>query len=60
MNQVDEKQAETAKNNSQQATLYWDVRKSKTNEKLTEKPKENYLIYVISEEEKETKGRQKN
>lgn len=59
VNQVDEKQAETAKNNSQQATLYWDVRKSKTNEKLTEKPKENYLIYVISEEEKETKGRQK-
>ena len=58
VNQVDDKQAKTVKNNSQQATLYWDVRKSKTNEKLTEKPKENYLIYVISEEEKETKGRQ--
>ena len=57
--QIEEETEEKQKNQSQQATFYWDVRKSKNSPDLKEKPKENYELEVIKIEEKEVGKQQK-
>ncbi|EGO5845706.1 hypothetical protein HKH47_002292 [Enterococcus faecalis] len=57
--QIEEETEEKQKNQSQQTTFYWDVRKSKNSPDLKEKPKENYELEVIKIEEKEVGKQQK-
>ncbi|NBJ47120.1 hypothetical protein C6N01_12970 [Enterococcus faecalis] len=57
--QIEEQNRQPINDKSQQASFYWDARKSQSTKDLTEKTKEKYLIDVIDIEEKLTKQKQK-
>ena len=57
--QIEEQNQQKQTDRSQQTSFYWDVRKSKTDDDLKEKPRVKYLADVIVIEEKSTRDKQK-
>lgn len=57
--QIEEQSQQKQTDRSQQTSFYWDVRKSKTDDDLKEKPRVKYLADVIVIEEKATRDKQK-